>query len=71
MEIILLVILLISIYILYLTIKFKYTVCPSEMKTLISTKPKEPVKVSEIFGSMFRDSAVIPGTVQLADGTRI
>ncbi len=62
--------LIISIYILYLTIRHKYIICPSEMKLLVVEKPKEPIKVSEIFQQMFSD-VIIPGTVQLEDGSRI
>ena len=63
--------LIISIYILYLTIRHKYTICPVEMKNLIFEKPNQPVKVSEIFQSLFRDPAPIPGTITGFDSLRV
>lgn len=54
------VMLLISIYILYLTIKYKTTKCyyPPEDNENIE---KPPVKISEIFKDMFQDPEPRPG----------
>lgn len=57
------VILLISIYILYLTIKYKTTKCyypEDEVK-----KPQEPIKISEIFKDMFQNPEPRPGSTFL------
>jgi hypothetical protein len=56
------IILLISIYILYLTIKYKYTVCPSEDDIV---KPLKAVSISQIFSRMFQDEAPRPGKISL------
>lgn len=54
------VMLLISIYILYLTIKFKTTKChyPEDNSEDLD---KPPIKISEIFQSMFQDPEPRPG----------
>lgn len=55
---------LISIYILYLAIKSKMTICPYD-----TPKPKVPepipIKVSDIFRSMFQDREPVPGHIGL------
>lgn len=54
--------LLISLYILYLALKYRYTVCPQEDTSYVIPSPK-PIKVSQIFSKMFQDLGPIPGTI--------
>lgn len=61
------IILLISVYILYLTIKYKYTVC--EYDTKEESVEIEPVKVSQIFSQMFQDETPRPGKISLNIGS--
>jgi hypothetical protein len=53
---------LISLYILYLALKYRYTVCPQEDTSYVTPSPK-PIKVSQIFSKMFQDPGPIPGTI--------
>lgn len=63
------IILLISVYILYLTIKYKYTVCEYDIKEeKIET---EPIKVSQIFSQMFQDETPRPGKISLNIGSEL
>lgn len=64
------IILLISVYILYLTIKYKYTVCEYDVKeeNVINI---EPVKVSQIFSKMFQDETPRPGKISLNIGSEL
>jgi hypothetical protein len=49
---------------MYLTLKYKYTVCPSDI-TLQPLTPPEPIRVSQIFTSMFQNETPRPGNVSL------
>jgi hypothetical protein len=67
METAIYIILLISLYILYLTIKYKYTVCEYDIKD--EPVDVEPVKVSQIFSQMFQDETPRPGKISLNIGS--
>ena len=64
------IILLISVYILYLTIKYKYTVCEYDKKEEKNIE-MEPVKVSQIFSQMFQDETPRPGKISLNIGSEL
>jgi hypothetical protein len=57
------VILLISVYILYLALKYRYTECPPIAISNPETEQTKPIKVSEIFSKMFQDASPVPGTI--------
>lgn len=59
----------ISIYVLYLTLKYKYMVCPYETRYLGDiNETREPIKVSQIFSSMFQEASPIPGNITINVG---
>jgi len=64
------IILIINIYILYLTIKYKYTVCP-DLSSQFVEEPAKPIKVSQIFSKMFQDPSPVPGNISLNIGSEL
>jgi hypothetical protein len=55
---------IVSIYILYLALKMSITMCKSDIPKP-PKKEEEPIKVSDIFRSMFSDEAIRPGHAPL------